>query len=95
MATKKKKGWTKEEKAVFAAFGIGNGEVGLRELIRGQRKINGRLYTAIELILDSLPKQTGKLPTPADRKLAKAKKINEGVPGPPPGCDKTGLSGSG
>ena len=90
MATKKKDVWTKEEKAVFAAFGIGEGEVSLRRFISGQRKINGRLYTAIELILDSLPK--GKTANPS---LATAKKINDGVPGPPPGCDKTGLPVSG
>ena len=44
----------KEEEAVFAAFGIGEGEVSLRDLIRGQRKINGKLYRAIGLILESL-----------------------------------------
>ncbi len=84
--SKKKDSWTKAEKGVFKAFGIGEGEVSLRRLIRGQRRINKKLYTAIDLMLDALPKQAGKLPTPADRKLASARKINEGVPGPPPGC---------
>jgi hypothetical protein len=95
MATKKKDAWTKEEEAVFAAFGIGAGEVGLRRFISGQRKINGRLYAAIELILDSLPKEHSKTSTLDFKKLATAEKINDGVPGPPPGCDKTGLPGSG
>jgi hypothetical protein len=84
--SQKKDSWTKAERAVFKAFGIGEGDVSLRTFIRGQRGINKKLYTAIDLILDALPKQAGKLPTPADRKLARAKKINEGVPGPPPGC---------
>ena len=74
----------KEEEAVFAAFGIGEGEVSLRELIRGQRKINGRLYKAIDLILESLKKQSGKAPDPA---LVEAQNENDGVPGPPPGCE--------
>ena len=84
--SKKKDSWTKAEKAVFAAFGIGEGEVSLRRLIRGQRAINKKLYTAIDLILDALPKQSGKAAGPADKKLARAKVINDGVPGPPPGC---------
>ena len=84
--SKKKDSWTKAEKAVFAAFGIGEGEVSLRRFIRGQRAINKKLYTAIDLILDALPKQTGKTATPADNTLAKARVINDGVPGPPPGC---------
>ena len=85
MATRKKKtGLT--EKEVFAAFGIGPGEGSLRKLIRGQRKINGKLYEAIELILESLPKEHSKTSTLDFKKLAKAKVLNDGVPGPPPGC---------
>jgi hypothetical protein len=76
----------KEEEAVFAAFGIGEGDVSLRRFIRGQRAINGRLYEAIELILDSLPREHSKTSTLDFKKLAEAKKINGGVPGPPPGC---------
>jgi hypothetical protein len=74
----------KEEEAVFAEFGIGTGEESLRALIRGQRKINGKLYRAIDLILDSLKAQSGKAPDPA---LVEAKNENDGVPGPPPGCE--------
>jgi hypothetical protein len=73
----------KEEEAVFAAFGIGTGEKSLRALIKGQRKINGKLYRAIDLILESLKKQS----KAADPALDEAQKINEGVPGPPPGCE--------
>ena len=84
--SKKKDSWTKAERAVFKAFGIGEGDVSLRRFIRGQRSINKKLYIAIELLLDALPKQHSKTSTPNYKKLAKAKKINEGVPGPPPGC---------
>ena len=85
----------KEEEAVFAAFGIGEGEVSLRMLIRGQREINGRLYEAIELILESLPKEHSKTSTHDYKKLAEAKKLNDGVPGPPPGCSSPPGGGSG
>jgi hypothetical protein len=84
--SKKKDSWTKAERVVFKAFGIGEGEVSLRRFIRGQRGINKKLYTAIDLIVDALIKQNAKTSTTADKKLARAKVINEGVPGPPPGC---------
>jgi hypothetical protein len=74
----------KEEEAVFAELGIGEGEVSLRKLILGQRKINGKLFRAIDLILDSLNAQSGKATDPA---LVEAKNENDGVPGPPPGCE--------
>ena len=80
-SSKKKDSWTKAEKAVFAAFGIGEGEVSLRRFIRGQRGINKKLYVAIDLILDSLPKEHSKTSTLDFKKLAKAQKINDGVPG--------------
>jgi hypothetical protein len=83
---KKKDSWTKPEKVVFKAFGSGEGEVSLRRFVRGQREINKRLYTAIDLILEALIRQNRKTSTTTDKKLAKAKVINEGVPGPPPGC---------
>lgn len=84
MAKKKKK----SEAQVFAEFGIGKGDAdaALRKLIHGQRAINGKLYKAIELILDALCDKKSKTATPTSRKLAKAKKLNEGVPGPSPGC---------
>ena len=68
---------------VFKAFGVGAGDVCLREFIRGQRRINGRLYKAIDLIGEALKAGPGKK---YDRLIAKANKINEGVPGEPPGC---------
>jgi hypothetical protein len=83
---KKRDSWTKPERVVFKAFGSGEGEVSLRRFIRGQRRINKKLYTAIDLILEALTKQSRKTSTPVDKGLAKAKLINDRVPGPPPGC---------
>ena len=75
----KKAAWTKEEQAVFAALGVGEGDVALRKFIRGQRRINGRLYEAIDLILAHLKKQAmGKVVSP---ELKKAEQINDGGPG--------------
>jgi hypothetical protein len=82
-------GWDQDEQDVMTQLGVGEDEIGLRNLITGQRKINGRLYTAIKLILDSLPApEPG---TPSADKIARAREITEGIPGPPPGCDIKGL----
>ena len=90
---KKNAAWTKQERALFAALGVGEGDVALRKFIRGQRKINGRFYEAIDLILESLRKQSGKTADPA---LAKAQKINDGVAGLlTGGFTHMGLSGGG
>lgn len=84
MATK----WTQDEEAVFKALHVPEQNVSMRELIRGQRQINGRLFAALNLILDSLPE-----PDPAQctlagvGKITEARKIVEGIPGPPPGCE--------
>ena len=76
----------KTEAQVFAALGVGKGDVAMRKFIRGQRAINGKLYRAIDLILDALPTGKSKSAIPDAAKLKKAKKENEGVPGPDPGC---------
>jgi len=75
---------------VFADFFLAPEQQTLRELISAQRKINGRLYKSIELILDALPKgpsnsKTGGV-TLDFKKLAKADKFNEAVPGERIGC---------
>lgn len=80
--------WTTEELEVFDKLGVGEGNVSLRKLIRGQREINGRLYLALKLILDSLPAPapvTSQEPTPD--KVDQARELVGGIPGPPPGCD--------
>ena len=79
--------WTDEEQQVFDELGIGEGEVSLRKLIRGQRRINGKLYDAIDLIIAHL-KKTSKIETP---ELKKAEKLNDQVPSAdPPKCESGG-----
>ena len=90
---RKKNGWTKDEQSVFEELGIGEGEVGLRRLIRGQRRINGRLYEAIELIIDSLPKKPGQESESAEifSNRKRAQKFNAAIPAEdPPRCEKPG-----
>jgi hypothetical protein len=67
---------------VFAEFGVGTGDVAMRKLIRGQRKLNKRFYKTMEAILDHL-KKVQKRP---DKALLRAEKLNDGVPGDGPGC---------
>ena len=76
---------------VFKKFGVGPNQKSLRKFISGQRKINGRLYKAIELILDALPKESAPSSLPDFEKLVEAGKINEVIPGDPPGCNDKGL----
>jgi len=90
--------------ALAAGVGVGSGKIamaspsgdneGTRHLldaiIAGQRKINGRLYAADELLLDVL--RTIILHVPIDQaaalaKLAEAESYVDGVPGEPPGCE--------
>lgn len=79
--------WTAKEKQVFRQLGIGDGEVALRRLIRGQRRINGKLYDSIDLIISHLKKTTKK----ATPELLKAEKLNDLVPSAdPPKCESGG-----
>ncbi len=90
---KKNNEWTPKEKTVFRELGIGEGEVSLRKLIRGQRRINGKLYDAIDLILGHLKKQAkdSKAATP---ELKKAEELNDLVPSAdPPRCESDPGSG--
>jgi hypothetical protein len=90
---KKEKPWTPQEKAVFRQLGVGEGEVSLRRLIRGQRRINGKLYDAIDLILAHLKNQAkdSKAATP---ELKKAEELNDLVPSAdPPKCESDPGSG--
>ena len=88
--TKKKK--LPAEEDIFKAFGVGKGEVSLRKFISGQRKINGRLYQAIDLIVEALRSGPGKK---NDSLIAKASEINNGVLGQPPGCKLSNHQGPG
>jgi hypothetical protein len=78
--------WTAKEKQVFKQLGVGDGELSLRKLIRGQRRINGKLYDSIDLIIAHLKKQAGGK-TVSDE-LKKAEKLNDQVPSAdPPKCE--------
>jgi hypothetical protein len=81
--------FTDEE--IFEHFGVGTetSSLPLRKFISGQRKINGKLYVAIDKILDSLTKGRG----PIDASLAEALRINSAVPGEPPACNRGGGGG--
>jgi len=82
-------GWTDEEQQVFDELGIGEGEVSLRKLIRGQRRINGKLYDSIDLIIKHLKKQAKGEALSAE--LKKAEKLNDKVPSAdPPKCESGG-----
>jgi hypothetical protein len=82
--------WTDAEKQVFEELGIGDGEVALRRLIRGQRRINGKLYDSIDLIIKHL-KQTSNSETP---ELKEAETLNDLVPSAdPPKCESGGGGG--
>jgi hypothetical protein len=105
MAPKKKKAVAKRKAAksktadkeptdqeIFDLFGVGTETAShpLRKFISGQRRINGKLYIAIEKIVDSLEKKNG-----MDDDLQAARDINDGVPLDPPACNSQGLPGGG
>ena len=75
------------DEQIFDLFGVGTESACLpmRKFIHGQRLINGRLYVAIDKILDRLIKDN-----PDDEDLKDAKKRNDEVPGKPPACDPGG-----
>ena len=80
------------DQEIFDLFGVGTETAShpLRKFISGQRRINGKLYTAIEKIVDSLEKKNG-----MDDDLQAARDINDGVPLDPPACNSQGLPGGG
>jgi hypothetical protein len=79
--------WTAEETKVFKELGVGERQMTLRKLIRGQRRINGKLYDAVDLIVKHL-KQTTKQATP---ELEEAGRLADLVPSAdPPRCESGG-----
>ncbi len=80
---------------VFKAFGVGSKEKSLRAFISGQRRINGRLYKAIDLIGEALKAEKAGWGTRHDDCVDLACEINEVIPGDPPGCNDKGLGGGG
>jgi hypothetical protein len=79
MATPEKSLWKKDNDAVLQEMGF-TGDAFLRELVIGQREINGRFYQAMKLILEAIA-------DPNNPDLQKAKDFIDVVPGRiPPGC---------
>ena len=78
------------DQEIFDLFGVGTETAShpLRKFISGQRRINGKLYTAIEKIVDSLEKTNG-----MDDDIQAARDINDGVPLDPPARNSEGLGG--
>jgi hypothetical protein len=96
--TTKKKAAKKKALAdadVFKAFGVGPKEKSLRAFISGQRRINGRLYKAIDLIGEALKAEKAGRGKRHDDCVDRAREINEVIPGDPPGCNEKGLGGRG
>ena len=87
----------KTDEQIFRKFGLlGRENKTLRALVSSQRRVNGRLYKSIELILEALPqppktksKNRGPL-TVNFAKLKKADDFNEKVPGEGVGCKTPG-----
>jgi hypothetical protein len=77
--------WNKDEKKVFKQLGVADNDVALRLLIRGQRKINGRILFALTEILKNIPIEG--LSAKSIKALKKAQKIVAVIPGEdPPFC---------
>jgi len=78
--------WTIDEESVFDKLGVAKDDATLRMLIRGQRRINGRIFEALTVILNSFPTQN--LDPESRRLLAEAKDIVKVIPGEdPPFCE--------
>ena len=86
-----KKRFTPEEKKVFMKLNITDEDHGLKNLIRGQREINGKLYQAISATLTALEHHVEgtdlfKKGRSIKESIKLARNLIERVPGPPPGC---------
>jgi hypothetical protein len=97
MATKKKKAAKKAKELtdadVFKIFRVCEENRSLRAFISGQRKVNGRLYLAIDKIGESLKAARAGNEKKHNNCLDEACAINDTVPGVPPGCNAGGVGG--
>ena len=83
--------WNAKEKQVFRELEIGEGDVSLRRLIRGQRMINGKLYDALDLIVKHLKQQPAGKNKAGAALLKKAEKLVDAIPAEdPPRCQSGG-----
>ena len=79
--------WTVDEKAVFEKLGVAAGDETLKLLIRGQRKINGRIFEALGRVLKCFPRDG--LSAECLQALDEAKDIVDRIPGEdPPFCEQ-------
>jgi len=79
--------WNKDEKKVFKKLGVADDDTALRQLIRGQRKINGRIFFALTEILKAIPREG--LGAKSIKALNKAQKVVAVIPGEdPPFCER-------
>jgi hypothetical protein len=93
MATKKtgkKVDWSKREEVIKLLETDGRKlSEGEKQLIDGQRQINGHFFEAISAILETLSPAKGATKAKSARSLADLKKAFQEVPGDgPPGCVK-------
>ena len=80
--------WNQEEEAVFEKLGVAENDSTLRLLIRGQRRINGRIFEALMDLLKCFPREG--LSAECIKALDEAKSIVEKIPGEdPPFCQKS------
>jgi hypothetical protein len=84
--------FTEEEKKIFSELKVADDETGLKNLIQGQRRVNGLLCQALFATIEALENQvTGADPSGRGRSVTEAiehaKKVTTDVAGPPPGCE--------
>lgn len=80
--------WTPKEKRVFKELGIGEGDLAMRLLIRGQRRINGKLYDALDLVVKHLKAQPAGQSKAGSSALKEAEKLVDAIPADdPPRCE--------
>ena len=79
--------WHNDEEKVFQELGIGENEESLRLLIRGQRKINGKFFVALQTIIECFQPKAD-LDPDSKQRVAQALAFVKEVPDhDPPRCE--------
>ena len=79
--------WNQDEEAVFQKLGVPEADAALRLFIRGQRRINGRIFEALTDLLGCFPRNG--LSAECVKALDEAKSIVDKIPGEdPPFCEQ-------
>lgn len=84
--------FTEAEKKIFSELKVADNETGLKNLIQGQRRVNGLLCQALLATIEALEnKVTGADPSGRGHSVTEAiehaKNLTNKVAGPPPGCE--------